>query len=256
MQIVGVQLDVAWEDREPNHARVRKLLGATPPAPGALVVLPEMFATGFSMNSDITAAHGAATERFVRELSKQLGVFVIAGLVQRSEDGTCHNAAIVTNPSGSIIASVAKLHMFPLSGEGGCHTRGEDVIVVDCDGASVAPLVCYDLRFPEAFGRATRKGATLFTIIANWPASREEHWVTLLRARAIENQAFVIGVNRVGRDPNTLYGGRSMVIDPLGTVLAEADDTETLLTAQVDLSLVTETRNKFPFLNDMRDDLR
>jgi omega-amidase len=119
----------------------------------------------------------------------------------------------------------------------------------------VAPFICYDLRFPEAFRVATRRGAQVLAVIANWPAAREGHWMTLLRARAIENQTFVIGVNRCGTDPNHTYSGRSQIIDPRGEILADAGSTEGLIHGRLDLQLLTAYRNEFPALRDMRDDL-
>jgi predicted amidohydrolase len=150
--------------------------------------------------------------------------------------------------------SYTKLHPFSLGGEKQHYLPGRQVVTFAWQGFTVAPFVCYDLRFPEIFRAAARQGATLFTVIANWPISRAEHWITLLRARAIENQAYVLGVNRVGRDPNTRYGGRSILVDPSGIVRADAGDAATLLRFEIDANLVAQTREKFPFLSDRRSD--
>jgi len=116
----------------------------------------------------------------------------------------------------------------------------------------VAPFICYDLRFPELFRMAVRQGAQLYVVIANWPASRVHHWVTLLQARAIENQAYVVGVNRCGSDPKVAYAGRSLVVSPRGVILADAGGGERVLSAELDLAALQAYRAEFPVLQDMR----
>src|SRR5439155_1088670 len=119
----------------------------------------------------------------------------------------------------------------------------------------VAPFVCYDLRFPEIFRAAMQRGANLMVIIANWPSPRVEHWITLLRARAIENQTYVMGVNRCGNDPYLPYPGRSLIVDPRGNILSDAGDSQIVITADIELATVTEYRRELPFLNDMKTDV-
>jgi predicted amidohydrolase len=114
-----------------------------------------------------------------------------------------------------------------------------------------APFICYDLRFPEVFRAAARRGAEIFLVIANWPDRREQHWVTLLQARAIENLAYVVGVNRSGRDPEHVYPGRSMIIDPHGKILADAGGGEAVISAEIDPAEVRNWRRDFPALADM-----
>lgn len=255
MNVALVQLDIAWEDMQRNFSRVGELLNRARPAPGTIVVLPELFACGFSMNVDRVGEHEPrATEAFLLETSRRLGVCVIGGVAARSDRGVS-NEAVVTNSHGAIIARYAKLHPFTPAGESEAYVAGDDVVVVECDEFRVAPFVCYDLRFPEIFRRATLRGANLLVVIANWPSSRVEHWITLLRARAIENQAYVIGVNRCGNDPKVAYPGRSIVIEPLGDIVADAGNSETVLQTELDIRKVTDFREKLPFLRDIRDEL-
>ena len=115
----------------------------------------------------------------------------------------------------------------------------------------VVPFICYDLRFPEIFRTAVRQGAEMFVVIANWPNRREMHWVRLLEARAIENLAYVVGVNRTGKDPKLVYSGRTMIIDPHGTILVEAGDLEGVIAADIDPAAVRNWRRDFPALRDM-----
>ena len=126
--------------------------------------------------------------------------------------------------------------------------------MIPAGGARIAPFICYDLRFPEVFRASARKGAEILIVIASWPQARHEHWLTLLRARAIENQAYMIGVNRCGADPDHIYAGGSQIIDPGGRILADAEDRETALAWQLDLQYLRDYRTQLPFLNDMRQD--
>jgi len=252
MKVHLVQLNIAWEDPKRNYARVRELLAETTIEPRSLIVLPELFASGFSMNVDrIGESEPRPTERFLSDLAKEYQAFAIGGVAARSGKRVT-NEAVVFNFSGKLLARYAKLHPFSPGGESVAYARGDDVVLFDCGEFRAAPFICYDLRFPEIFRRATRRGATLFIVIANWPAGRIEHWVTLLRARAIENQAYVIGSNRCGNDPDLAYPGRSIVVDPLGAIVAEAGDCEQVLSAEIDLSRVADFRTKLPFLADIR----
>jgi predicted amidohydrolase len=255
MQLLACQIDTAWEDRETNLRAVRAMLQAKRPAPGSLVVLPEMFAVGFSMNVQrVVEAHDGPTVLFLGEIARAYQSWVIGGVPMNGQAGRAQNTAIVASPDGTIIARYAKLHPFALGGEREHYVAGDEVVIVRCGEFNVAPFVCYDLRFPEIFRRAVKRGAQLFAVIANWPQARVEHWTTLLRARAIENQAYVIGVNRCGSDPKLRYSGRSMIIDPSGEVLADSGCEQTLIAADATVERVESYRSQLPFLQDMRDD--
>ena len=257
MQIIACQLDIAWEDKAASHARVAHMLAAADVQPGALVVLPEMFATGFSMNvaaiaDDVTRD----THEFCAALARQHDVFVLAGVVMRAADGRGRNEAVAFAPHGGELARYCKLHPFSLAGEADRYVAGGDVVTFRWHDLTVCPLICYDLRFPEAFRRGVAHGAELFTVIANWPAARAAHWTTLLHARAIENQAVVVGVNRTGRDPQHAYVGRSAIIDAHGESLIDAGEHETIIAADIDARSIRNWREKFPALRDIRDDGR
>lgn len=256
MKVVCCQLDIAWENQAANYAKVRALLNTTKPSPGSLVVLPEMFSTGFSMN--VAAIHErqpSETESFLSSAAKEFGVFMLGGVVTLGVTGRGRNEAVVFAPDGSYIARYCKLHPFSFGGEAKHYEGGESVTAFDCQGFTVTPFICYDLRFPEAFRASLQRGAQIFTIIANWPSGRVQHWITLLRARAIENQAYVVGVNRCGADPKLSYPGRSLVVDPRGTIVADAGAREGTLVAEVEPAVVTSWRNEFPALQDIRPDL-
>ena len=256
MHVVCCQTDITWEDKAANHAKVRALLAADPPPRGGLVVLPEMFATGFSMDvARIAEGPAGETHEFLAALAAEYAVFLVAGVVSSSPDGRGRNESVVYGPDGSELARYRKIHPFALGGEADHYEPGDAPVLFEWGDFVVAPFVCYDLRFPEIFRAAVRQGATLFTVIANWPVARVHHWTTLLQARAIENQAYVVGVNRVGEDPGLSYPGRSMIIDPGGAILADGRDTERLVRADVDPTTLAEYREQLPFLRDMRTEL-
>ena len=252
---IGLQLDLAWEDKPENYRKVREMLESAPPPPGSLVVLPEMFPTGFSMNvREIAEGPERETDRFYAEVAQRYGVFVLGGMVKLGSDGRGRNEAAAFGPDGREVARYCKIHPFTYGGETDHYSSGCEVVTFEWAGFTVAPFICYDLRFPEIFRHAARRGADLFAVIANWPQPREAHWVTLLQARAIENQAYVVGVNRCGHDPKLAYSGRSLIIDPRGAVLADGGNTEGVISADLDPEALQAYRRQFPALSDMRND--
>jgi omega-amidase len=254
MSILCVQLDIVWEDKPANHAKVRRLLDEARPAPSSLVLLPEMFATGFSMNvAGISDSQTHQTQQFLGELARDLGVFVLGGVVSTAPDGRGRNEALLCGPDGQQAARYQKLHPFTFGGESKHYEPGPAPVFFGWQGFVACPFICYDLRFPEAFRWAVRRGAELFCVIANWPASREHHWLTLLAARAIENQAYVAAVNRCGNDPRLSYRGRSVIVDPRGQIIADAGNDECIIRAEPDVGWVRKYRAEFPVLADMRD---
>ncbi len=252
MRVHLFQIDIAWEDRAATRERVGRLFDRTAMEPGDLVVLPEMFDSGFSFNLPRTCDDDGATRAFIVERAKSKRITIQAGITARGRDGKAYNRAIVAGPDGSILAEYDKVHLFPLGREKEPQKlspgRSAQVFRWSTAGGAlnVAPIICYDLRFPELFGQALGKGAEAFAIGANWPASRAEHWRALNIARAIENQAFVMAVNRVGKDPNLAYSGGSLLVDPHGRVIAEAGDEESVLSEDLDPREVERWRGEFP----------
>jgi predicted amidohydrolase len=252
--IFGVQFDIAWENKSANFATVRRLLSQAAPQKDSLVVLPEMFATGFSMNVDAVAeSYGGETEQFLAATAREFGIYLIAGAPMRGRDGRARNKALVFSPAGELLAFYAKMQPFTPGGERDHYVAGEHPVIFRWNECSVSPFVCYDLRFPELFRQAAAaQQPELFVVIASWPDKRIRHWVALLQARAIENQAYVIGVNRIGKDPYYTYCGRSLIIDPQGTILADAGATEGYIFGSLDLANLQKYREGLPFLADMK----
>ncbi|NNE90046.1 MAG: carbon-nitrogen family hydrolase [Verrucomicrobiales bacterium] len=254
MEVIGLQFDIEWENPEANYRKIEDYLAGISARSDALIILPEMFATGFSMNLDATLEAGDLTrsEEFLQKLAKEKGCAVMGGFAtpsKRADRG--QNELAVFSPSGEKICRYQKNRAFRYTREADHYLPGREMVVFDWAGWKIAPLICYDLRFPELFRRATAMGAELITVIASWPAVRADHWVTLLRARAIENQAYVVGVNRTGEDPNLDYPGRSIIIDPWGEILADGGGDDGLIRAEIDLETVRGWRDDFPALEDM-----
>lgn len=253
MKTYLVQFDIAWENKAANQLKVCEMLAATHPEVGSLIVLPEMFNTGFSTRLEITAqGPDREDEVFLASLAKAYKCTVMAGVVSSPVQGKAFNESVTFSPEGELLGRYVKIQPFTLGGETECHLAGNEVITFPWQGFTVAPLVCYDLRFPEHFRTATGKGANLFAVIANWPVKRYHHWLTLLQARAIENQAYVIGVNRCGSDPNLHYNGRSVVVSPHGIIVADAGENENVPGVELDLEDLLRWREEFPALADMR----
>lgn len=250
MKVALVQMDIAWEDVAENHRRAHRRLEEGKRGGARLALLPEMFSTGFSMDSGrIAQPAGGASETFLRETARELGLWILASVPESGEPRP-RNMATLAGPDGSAVR-YAKIHPFTFGGENRVYTGGDRIVTADAEGTRVTPFVCYDLRFPEPF-RLAAEETDLFAVVANWPEARRDAWRTLLRARAIENLCYVAGVNRVGEGGGLRYAGDSAVVSPWGEILAEGSEAEQVLIADVDPDAVRDARAMFPALADRR----
>lgn len=255
MKVYAVQMDQVWEDKSANFAKAESLLAKESPVPDSLIVLPELFSTGYSINVEVTTAdEPEKSESFLCELAQKYKCWVLAGNAVQKTENKGGNVAVTFNPSGEKVDTFTKLHPVKYYNEDKAYAPGEGIHTFACKEFTVSPLICYDLRFPEVFRAAAFQGANLFVVIANWPKIRIDHWEWLLRTRAVENQAYTIGVNRIGSDPNLEYSGRTLILDPQGRSLAEAQSGETILSADLDLQILLDWRETFPALKDARPD--
>ena len=252
MRIAAIQADLVWEDHETNRRRFAERLWAAAGAGADLVLLPEMFPTGFSMASDVIAEDETdQTFGWMIDHAATHDIHLAGSMAWRAEEGLPTNRLVMAGPDG-VLGTYDKIHPFTYSRENDHYAAGTSFLTVDVRGVRTTAFICYDLRFADEFW-ATAADTDLYVVVANWPRTRREHWITLLRARAIENQAYVAAVNRVGTDGNDLdYAGDSMIIDPMGNVLASAAEGETMLLADVDPDEVTRVRERFPFMADRR----
>jgi predicted amidohydrolase len=253
VRVACCQFDIAWEDKPANYVRVERRVRDAKLEPGTLLLLPEMFATGFTMNAaDIAETPQGPTAQFVAQLAKTHGIHVLAGVVLANNASHAQNEALLFDSAGKQICRYAKIHRFSFAAEDQHYAAGTEAVSCAIEGWRVQPTICYDLRFPELFRQKEVAGAELICAIANWPSTRTSHWDTLLKARAIENQAYVAAVNRCGRDPNVEYSGHSQIISPRGEVIAHAENADTIIQAELDLQKLREYRKIFPALNDVR----
>jgi len=255
MKAYLVQLDIAWRNKPANFQKVRDLLGKSV-EPGSLIVLPEMFATGFDVDHG-TLVEGkpeqlAETADFLSSLARDLNSTVQGTGITPSPDGKRQNLVVAFGTSGKPLSTFQKLHPFTFGGEHKRFTAGTDIVAYPAGEFTVAPFICYDLRFPEVFRHATLRGANVFTVVANWPSPRHSHWLPLLQARAIENQCYVLGVNRAGRDKFLTYEGQSVCFNPKGEQLALAGAEECVLIFELDNESQQSWRKEFPVLQDIR----
>ncbi|MGD2122203.1 MAG: nitrilase-related carbon-nitrogen hydrolase [Gemmatimonadota bacterium] len=261
MKVAGIQMDIAWEDPEKNFQRVEaevaRLMGEAGSQAGGgpeLIVLPEMFATGFSMDAERMAAFAEDTRAFLANLASSFSLHVLAGYAEPAEPLPA-NACSVVSPAGEEILHYRKIHPFSLAKEDENYLAGDAVSTVKVENVRITPFICYDLRFPEPF-RPPAPNTDLYCVIANWPDMRRSAWSALLRARAIENQAFVLGVNRVGMGSGKPHSGDSALLDPMGETLAELEPyQEGVVLGSVDPREVEKVRRQLGFLNDRRPDL-
>jgi predicted amidohydrolase len=253
-----VQLDIAWEDKPANHERIRALLAPCLIEPGDIIALPEMFDTGFSIRVERTTTDPERSVEFLRAIASAHRATVIASIPVMEDGGRARNRAHIVDAAGEIAATYDKVHPFSYGLESQRFSGGDEACTVRIAmGATsrptiICPVVCYDLRFPELFRLGLDRGAEVFVVVANWPRERAEHWRALLIARAIENQAIVLGVNRAGTDPNLSYAGGSIAIDPRGRILGEAGPGEGVLSVVIDPEWVRTWRDKFPSWRDRR----
>ncbi|GMU78513.1 MAG: amidohydrolase [Acidimicrobiia bacterium] len=257
LRVAAVQHDIVWEDPGANFARLAPIIAGAVAEGAGLVVLTEVFSTGFSMDTaKISEPVGGPSTQFLADQAATHGAWVCGSLPERvSGADRPTNCLVVAGPAGEL-HRYHKIHPFTYAREHERFAPGDTRLTVDVDGVRVSLFVCYDLRFADELW-ALADGTDCYVIVANWPAPRRDHWRTLLRARAIENQAYVVAVNRAGSGGGLDYAGDSAIIGPFGEELAVAADTgdvgtEQTLLADVDPVHVADVRRRYPFLRDRR----
>lgn len=252
-KIALAQMDIEWGDPYANLAAARSLVAQAAAVEADLVVLPELWGSGYDLThaSDYATPTDTGLFHEMAVLAREYDLHIVGSLLESSEEQVFNTCALFA-PRG-LLGRYRKMHRFCLMQEDRYLAAGDKpALIENLPWGPTGLAICYDLRFPELFRGYAIASARLIVIPSQWPAPRIEHWRTLLRARAIENQCVVAGCNRVGADPDNVFGGASAVIGPWGDVLVEGDESPALLVADVDFVAVDEARQHIPILNDRR----
>jgi len=253
LKVTLIQSDLHWRSIPANLASFEEKIWTVPEGQG-LIVLPEMFTTGFTMEPDeVSEPANGNTYKWMRQMAAQTGSTMMGSAIIR-ESGMFYNRLIVAHPDGETV-TYDKKHLFTLAGEHGSFTGGEERLVVEVNGWRIMPLICYDLRFP-VWSRSQGSESRLYeydllVYVANWPTTRIQAWDTLLRARAIENISYAVGVNRVGVDGYEKdYSGHSAVYDYVGNTVVFLEEEERIKSVTLSKSQLSKFRDRFPFQAD------
>ncbi len=252
MKLALAQLDVTFEDKIKNKEAALQFIKQAVSEKADMILFPEMTLTGFSMNTETIGENHNETIEFFKKLSLEFKIFIGFGYVEGVTNSK-NNYSIVSK-EGLELVNYSKIHLFSFGAETEYYQSGDEIKHLSVLDFNIVPFICYDLRFPEIFQSAS-KTASLITVAANWPVERRDHWICLLKARAIENQCYIAGINRVGEGNGLNYSGDSMIIDPLGNVISNLYMNEGLVIADIFQENVTEIREKFRLKQDRREKL-
>lgn len=260
MRVVILQYDVFYGDVDKNLNKVKSLFENANLIEDDIVVLPEMWTSGYDLeNIDKHAAKNLAPiEDEIAYLAKKYSVNVVAGSIPNKIEGDVYNTAFYIDKSGEKHHQYSKMHLVPMLNEPSFLTGGKDKAeTFNLLGEKAGLVICYDLRFPELFRDLVLQEAKVIFVVAEWPLARKDHWLTLLRARAIENQCYIVACNAIGTQNNeTTFAGNSVVYDPFGEVLVQgATEEEEILKAEIDLEYIKEVRKNVPIFNSRRKDM-
>lgn len=257
LKISLAQMNVILGEPEANLDTVRLMAAEAARRGSQILVLPELWSTGYDLENAgayATKLHeGIFAE--VREMAMHHQLYILGSCLSLLGEGQYGNTAVLCNPRGEIMADYSKIHLFRLMQEEQYLTAGDRLTLVESEWGKLGLAICYDLRFPEMFRRYALDGAKVVFLPSEWPHPRLAHWQTLLRARAIENQLYMVACNRVGRSKETDFFGYSCIIDPWGQPVIEAGEGEMLVTCEIDLGRVDEVRRKMPIFEDRRPEL-
>ena len=248
LRVAAIQMEVVSGEPRKNMVRVEAMLNDAARQGAQAALLPELWTTGYALDrfAEIAADCAEITLDFLQSEARRLDMAIIGGSFPTQGPDGIYSTCYMIGPDGSTLASYSKEHLFPLLNEPAYLRPGAPGVVTDTSLGKWGTLICFDIRFPESARQLAYHGARVLWVPAEWPQVRLEHWRTLLRARAIENQLFVVAANRCGEGDNTVWGGHSTVIDPWGNVIAEAGDEEAVLVVDLEMGLVDEVRARIP----------
>ena len=247
-----VQMEIVAGDFDSNVSRAADHIGAAARSGVEMVVLPELWTSGYALDraAELASVPGEGAFAAMQQLALEKRLWV-AGSILEQENRRVYNTMIVCDPTGCLVATYRKTHLFGLMDEPRSLAAGDVPVMLDLPFGRTGLAICYDLRFPKLFAAYVSARCEAFLLCAEWPNPRLDHWRTLLRARAIESQAFVIACNRVGGSGTTFFG-HSMIVDPWGDVVVEGDESEGVVVGRIDRTRLSDIRSRFPFLTDDR----
>lgn len=256
MKLGCIQLQVAFGDVEKNFSRVEELIREAANKGAEIVILPEMWNTSYALEKleGLADVDGERTKAFLSQLAKELNIHIVGGSVATKKGDQFYNTMLVYNNEGELVGEYDKAHLFRLMDEHLHLSSGNTQNNFKLGDLDAAGVICYDIRFPEWLRLHALNGAKVLFVSAQWPTARIDHWKTLLQARAIENQCFVVAVNRISRNKDN-FNGQSMVIEPWGEILWTGGEDEELAIVDVDFSKVDEVRTRIPVYDDRRPEL-
>ncbi|WP_311290187.1 carbon-nitrogen family hydrolase [Paenibacillus glycanilyticus] len=259
LRIALLQMNIEIGQPDANFAKLASMLeeAASQPNKPDVIVFPEMWNTGYALTeiTELADPQGERTIAYLSDFSRKHGVHIIAGSIAEGREDGVYNTIFAFDRDGNQTGDYSKIHLFRLMDEEKYLAAGDKLGRLEIEGAGAGMMICYDIRFPELARKLALDGAKLLFVPAEWPHPRLHHWRTLLTARAIENQMFVIACNRVGVSGDTHFFGHSMILDPWGETIAEAGEEETIVYAEIDLSLVDTVRGRIPVFEDRRPSL-
>jgi omega-amidase len=254
VKITCLQLDIAFGNPTENRKYIEQKMTEALKENPDILVLPELWDTAYDLTrlDEIADDEGQQAKQLISQFAKTNEVNIVAGSIAKKTEQGVTNTMYIFDRKGREVSQYSKLHLFKLMDEHLYLEAGTAKNLFTLEHSLCAGVICYDIRFPEWIRVHTSSGAEVLFVVAQWPAPRLAHWKALLISRAIENQCYVIACNRVGQDPNNTFAGHSLVIDPWGEIIAEAGDSEELLSADVNLELVKEIRKQIPVFTDRR----
>lgn len=257
LTFVLMQLDIVFGEPEKNFEHVATTFADANLKSGEIVILPEMWNTAYDLErlAEIADEEGKRTQKLLSELARKYQVTIVGGSIARKSQDKFYNTMYVIGPCGQLLGTYDKIHLFGLMKEDQFLHGGDHVLQQTLNETEVGFAICYDLRFPEMFRKLALAGAQVIIVPAQWPNVRVAHWHTLLRARGIENQLFVIGVNRAGKDQDGLLYGHSLAVDPLGETILELGKEEAVQRVVIDLAEIDRVRKNMPILADRRPEI-
>lgn len=255
MRIALGQTNIIWENKKANMEKCIDIIKNASKEKSDIIIFPEMSLTGFTMNTDTMAEifENSETIKFFSETAKKYNIHIGFGVSIKYNDKAL-NKFIVCDNTGKIICNYSKMHPFSYGIEKKYYIGGESIESFTVNGIKCSPTICYDLRFPELYQICSKESIIIFTI-ANWPIERIEHWDLLLKSRALENQCFIVGVNRTGKDITLTYNGHSNIINPLGKALLKTEEKECIMIYDIDPQEAIDYRNSFKLKSDRREDI-